>query len=184
MTLYQWALYTVSLLLKVLLACMRPKIQVCNKKFKFNFANISHTKLSGRRSWFEGPFNRQMVYEDYPEGSGDSVDMGQNLTHDREGQKHAREQDTKENILSNIKAMMRGDGGTSPSQQRLQTTPLPGYDLLEDVSTLLLSVSPKPWVSMNYEFRFTVQYRVTHQVGKNLSLTLIWKLRFSIRSLY
>ena len=58
-----------------------------------------------------------MVHEDYPEGSGDYVDMGQNTAHKHEGQKHAHEQDAKENILSNIRSMMMmGDGGTSASQ--------------------------------------------------------------------
>ena len=57
-----------------------------------------------------------MVHEDYPEGSGDYVDVGHDTIHEHEGQKHAHEQDAKENILSNIRSMMMGDGGTSASQ--------------------------------------------------------------------
>ena len=54
--------------------------------------------------------------EEYPEGSGDNVDAGHNLTHDREGQRYAREQETGESILSKI-ALMMGDSETSPTQQ-------------------------------------------------------------------
>ena len=68
-----------------------------------------------------------MVHEDYPEGSGDYVDMGQNTTHKHEGQKHAHEQDAKENILSNIRSMMMGAHGTSPTPQEIPGKSICGY---------------------------------------------------------
>ena len=71
-----------------------------------------------------------MVDQDYPESSGDSEDTGQNRTHDHEGQKHANEQDAKENILSNIRSMMMGDGGTGTStSQPTRRRGMPGITL-------------------------------------------------------
>ena len=60
---------------------------------------------------------------DKPDTSGDNMDKAQNKMNRNQEPKHKPEHDAKENILSNIQSLMKGDSKASPSQPGKRTMP-------------------------------------------------------------
>ena len=71
----------------------------------------------------EGGSIRQMVDEDKPDTSGDNMDKAQNKINRNQEPQDKPKHDAKENILSNIQSLMKGDSKASPSQPEEQGMP-------------------------------------------------------------
>ena len=57
-----------------------------------------------------------MVDGDKPDNSGENLDRPQNKMKKNQEPQHKPKHDAKENILSNIQSLMKGDSEASPSQ--------------------------------------------------------------------